>query len=147
MTKNKYTERLSNEWKMHGKIVLAIDFDSTLRYWKTIDNQEDIDRVIKVVKDCQNVGCFTTIHTACNPDRYDEIKDYCNSLGIKVDSININPVKMVYGKNAQGEDSKIFYNHQLCDRSGLIESLNILEEAMYLQRAYNYSTVNRAEIG
>lgn len=144
---NKYTERLINEWKIHGKIVLAIDYDGTLRAWKTLDNQDDIDKVIKLVKECQNVGCYTVIHTACNLDRHEEIKNYCNSVDIKVDAININPLILPYGKNSTGENNKIFYNHQLCDRSGLTESIKILEEAMYMQRAHKNTLIHLDEIG
>ena len=131
---DKYIERLYQEWVQHSRIVLAVDYDSTIRPWKSIDNQEDIDRTIKLVKLAQETGAYIVIHTACNPDRYTEITNYCKDLGIYVNTINVNPVVLPYGKNQYGEDSKIFYNHQLCDRSGLIEALDILEKAMYRVR-------------
>lgn len=129
----KYIDRLTNEWEQHNKIILSIDFDSTISPWKSIDNQDDIERCIKLILNVQGYT-YNTIHTACNPDRYDEIKDYCKKKGIRVDSININPIQLPYGKNEENANSKIFYNHQLCDRSGLLESMDILENAYYLFR-------------
>lgn len=122
-----YVERLEREWNEHGRIILAVDYDSTISYWKTIENQKDIEKVIELVNKAQEVGCYVVIHTACDPSRYDEITKYCKSVGIKVNSINENPIDVPYG----GKQSKIFYNHQLCDRSGLCESMYILETAMY----------------
>ncbi len=128
---NKYVERLFNEWKQHGRIILALDFDGTLAYWNTLENQEDIERCIKLVHVCQRVGCYVVIHTACNPARHDEIIKYCELNGIRADAININPIEMPFGKNNPEDFSKIYYNHQLCDRSGFIEAMDILESAVY----------------
>ncbi len=139
----KYINRLAQEWQTHGKIIIGVDFDSTVSPYHTIDNQEDIDRTIETLKDCQNVGCYTVIHTSCNKDRYEEILTYCEKVGIKVDSINQNPIDLPYGK----EGSKPQCNIYLDDRAALPSALDILDEAMYLQRAYNYSQVQRDEIG
>jgi len=127
---NIYTDRLVKEWIYHGKIVLAVDFDSTISPWKTIDNQKDIDRAIELIKKCQNTGCYVVIHTACDSDRHESILEYCKSVGIVVDSINKNPIDLPYGNKG----SKIFYNHQLCDRSGFIGAMDILEQALYSVR-------------
>ena len=48
----KYIDRLVNEWQSHGKIIIGVDFDSTISPYHTLDNQEDIDRTIKLLKDC-----------------------------------------------------------------------------------------------
>lgn len=139
----KYSDRLSEEWKTHGKIILGIDFDNTISPYHTLENQEDIDRTINILKNCQLVGCYTVIHTACNDDRYSEIMSYCDKIGIKVDSINQTPIELPYGQKG----SKPYCNHFLDDRAALPAALDILEEAMYKQRAFNYSQVNRDEIG
>lgn len=136
MLENKYVDRLLREWKQHGKIVLAVDYDSTIAPWDSIDNQEDIDRAVDLIKVCQRVGCYVVIHTACNPARHDEISQTCNAMGIKPDAININPIELPYGKNSPEDFSKIFYNHQLCDRSGLVEAMDILESAVYKYSGY-----------
>lgn len=128
---NKYADRLLKEWTEHGKILLAIDYDSTLSPWDTIDNQEDIERCINLVKKCQETGCYISIFTACNPDRYPEITKFCESKGIKVDTINENALELKYGNNR-----KIYFNHLLDDRAGFQQSMDILETALYKYRAH-----------
>lgn len=139
----KYIDRLTQEWQLHGKIIIGVDFDNTISPYHTFDNQEDIDRAIKVVKECQNVGCYVVIHTACNEERHNDIKKYCSEIGIRVDSINQTPIDLPYGKAG----SKPYCNHFLDDRAALPAALDILEEAMHMQRAYNYGQVNRDDIG
>jgi hypothetical protein len=68
---------------------------------------------------------------------------YCGKIGINVDSINQTPIELPYGNKG----SKPYCNHFLDDRAALPASLDILEEAMYKQRAFKYSSVNRDEIG
>lgn len=130
-----YADRLANEWKTHGKIILSVDFDATISPYHTIHNEQDITRAQALIKECQLVGCYTMIHTNCDENRYTYILDYCNSLGIIVDSINKTPIDLPYGK----EGSKPYYNHSLDDRSALPASLDILEHAMYMMRAYKSS--------
>jgi len=139
----KYIDRLVQEWQSHGKIIIGVDFDSTISPYHTLDNQDDIDRTIKLLKDCQGVGCYTVIHTACNEDRHQHIMEYCDKIGIRVDSINQTPIELPYGQKG----SKPYCNHFLDDRAALPAALDILEEAMYRQRAFNYSQVHRDEIG
>lgn len=139
----KYVDRLVHEWQTHSKIIIGVDFDNTISPYHTLDNQEDIDRTIKLLKDCQMVGCYTVIHTACNENRHKDIMSYCDKIGIKVDSINQTPIELPYGKKG----SKPYCNHFLDDRAALPAALDILEEAMVLTRSYNYSKVQRDEIG
>ena len=139
---NKYTERLIKEWNQHSKIVIGVDYDSTISPWHTIDNKEDIERTIKVLQDCMLVGAYIVINTCSNSDRYREISEYCVKIGIKVDEINNNAIDLPYGKSG-----KIYANIYLDDRSGLTQALDILEEAMYRQRAYKRSQIHLDEIG
>ena len=124
-----YCERLIQEWNQHGKIVLAIDFDSTISPWGTINNLNDIKRAISIVKLAREVGAYLTIWTACNSDRFTEIKKYCNSIGLNVDSINENPINLPFGLH-----KKIYYNFLLDDRASLVEALNMLEYCCYRVR-------------
>ncbi len=128
---NDYINRLFKEWKTHGSIILAVDFDSTISPWDSIDNKKDIERCLKLVKDVKSTGAYIVIFTACDPNRYDEIRGYCTKEGIKVDTINENPITLKYG-NAR----KIYYNHLLDDRSGFIQAMDMLEVAMYKQRGH-----------
>ncbi len=133
---NKYAKRLLDEWRQHGKIIIAVDFDSTISSYHTIDNQDDIKRVIYILKVAKEVGCYLVIHTACNKSRYEEISKYCDSIGLKIDSINETPVELPYGK----EGSKIYANIFIDDRAGLLEALNILEFCTYAMRSEKHSS-------
>jgi len=129
MLKNKYTERLVNEWRMHGKIIVSVDFDSTLYPYPTIENKEDIERTIKLVQLAYQTGAYIVIFTASPPERHQEIQEYCDKIQVPVNSINTNPIELPYGNHG-----KIYYNINLCDRSGLTEALDTLESAMYTIR-------------
>jgi len=116
-------ERLVNEWLAHDKIILAVDFDDTIFPWKH-NSQGKCDIVIEMVKWVKSIGAYIMIHTASDKDRYEEIIKYCNSKNLQIDSINENPIDLPYGK-----EGKPYYNWQLCDRSGLESSLDVLEKA------------------
>jgi hypothetical protein len=130
MKDNKYAKRLLEEWKTHGKIILSIDYDDTLLHWK-LDNKDDINRTIKLAQLAKETGAYIVIFTASDPERHAEIQKYCEEIKLPIDSINSNPIPLPYGKNG-----KIYYNLNLCDRSGLNEALDILEWCMYQMRSY-----------
>lgn len=130
MTTEKAINRLFTEWKEHGRIIIGLDYDDTISPWRAA-TQEDCDKVINLVKLAKSTGAYVVIHTACNPDRYDEIKSYCASKGLELDGINTTPLPLPYGHN-----TKIYANIFLDDRAGLSESLGILEKAMYKMRGF-----------
>lgn len=119
-----YLDRLIEEWKQYGKIIIACDYDDTISPWKM--QSFDFKRVIEVLKVAKETGAYIVIFTACNTERYGEIKDYCQTAGLKIDAINETPIDLPYGKNG-----KIYANVFIDDRAGLNEALNILEFAMY----------------
>ena len=137
---NKYKERLYKEWKQHGKIIIAVDYDSTISPWPTIDNQEDIKKVIELLQIAYNTGAYIVINTCSKPDRYESIQKHCDELKIPIDSININPVELPYGLNG-----KIYANIYLDDRAGLNEALDQLESVMYMIRGENASKLTLGE--
>ena len=124
---SKYIERLYTEWKQHGKIIIAVDYDDTISPWR-MHREEDILalRIVEDLKMAKHAGAFIVCFTACNEDRYDEIKNRFKFLGIELDTINHNPVDLPYGNQ-----NKIYANLFLDDRAGLNEALEILEAAMY----------------
>lgn len=119
-----YLERLEEEWKQHGKIIIAVDYDDTISPWKL--RGFDPKRTIEVLKVAQQTGAWIVIFTACKPDRHPEIMKYCEEIGITVDAINKTPIDLPYGN-----DSKIYANIFIDDRAGLNEALQILEFATY----------------
>lgn len=127
--KDKYVDRLVQEWRTHGKIIVSVDFDSTLYPYPTIDNQADIERTINLVQLAYATGAYIVIFTASAPDRHEEIQAYCEKIKVPINAINENPIALPYGNHG-----KIYYNINLCDRSGLTEALDTLEAAMYTIR-------------
>ena len=134
MDTTKYTDRLYKEWSQHGKIVIAVDYDSTISYWPTIDNKEDIDRTISILQVAANTGAYIVINTCSKPDRHEEIQKHCEQLRIPINGINVNPIDLPYGKHG-----KVYANIYLDDRAGLLQSLDILETAMYKKRGDDMS--------
>lgn len=135
--RNKSVERLFTEWKTHGKIILALDFDDTVSPWKWT-SEEDITRykkLLALIADCKQVGAYVMVFTACNPERYEHIRSYCLQNGLIIDTINTPPIQgLPYGNHV-----KPYYNILLDDRAGLDEAIKTLENAMYLMRAQNAS--------
>lgn len=127
-----YIDRLYNEWITHSKIIIGVDFDDTISPWK-LAKDEDCQRVIKILKHAKHVGCYIVIHTACNPERYEEIGRYCEQMGLSIDTINQNPIELPYGKQ-----NKPMCNIYIDDRAGLNESLEILQVAMYRKAGNDY---------
>lgn len=126
-----YVDRLVKEWITHKKIIISVDYDDTIFPWG-LNNKIDQQRTIELVKTAQSIGAYIVIFTASDPERHLEIQQHCESIQLPIDSINKNPIPLPYGNNG-----KIYYNINLCDRSGLVQSLDILEEAMrQIERYY-----------
>lgn len=119
-----YLERLEEEWRTYGKIIIACDYDDTISPWKM--QNRDFKRVFEVLNVAKQTGAYVVIFTACKEDRYPEIIKYCLDNGLEIDGINKTPIDLPYGN-----DKKIYANVFIDDRAGLNESLNILEMAMY----------------
>ncbi len=119
-----YLDRLEEEWRQYGKIIIACDYDDTISPWKMTNT--DFKRVFEVLKFAKETGAYIVIFTACKEERYPEITQYCLDNGLEIDGINTTPIDLPYGNN-----KKIYANIFIDDRAGLNESLNILEFAMY----------------
>jgi hypothetical protein len=130
-----YVERLESEWETHGKIIIGVDYDDTISPWKM--NGFDFERVIKTLKIAKETGAYIVIFTACSSDRDNEILAYCASKGLEIDRINENPIDLQYGNT-----KKIYANIFIDDRAGILESLDILELAMYRIRGKKASNYN-----
>lgn len=137
---NKYAKRLIEEWEQHGKIIIGLGWDDTASPWRLNDTVY-CDRVIRLVKVAQEVGAFVVIFTSSNKDRYDQIYAHCALKGLKIDSINENPIELQWGN-----ETKIYANIFLDDRAGLEEALSILEFATYTIRGQKHS-VNEQTAG
>ena len=113
--------RLKREYEKHQKLVLAVDFDDTCHPFHGTNSTHD--RVFKLLHEAQRREFWIVIFTASDPSRYDMMREYMLSRGIKVHAVNQNAIPLPYGNHG-----KIYYNHFLDDRAGLRESCDILEQ-------------------
>lgn len=136
METNKYIERLYQEWKQHGKIIIGVDFDDTIYPWKFRSAEDAIkfDKTIQLLQVAHATGAYITIFTCSNPDRYEEIQAYCEKIKLPIDTINKTPFEIPHG---WGKHGKIYANIFLDDRAGLEEAIHTLETAMYRIRGDN----------
>ena len=118
--------RLVNEWKTHGKIIIAYDFDNTVYdYHKEGHSYE---QVISLLQECKKFGAYCVVFTAKADEEFPEMIHYLDENKIPYDAINDNvPVVSFNGR-------KIYYNILLDDRAGLKASYDILKEALYKVR-------------
>lgn len=128
---NKYINRLFEEWKMHGRIIIAVDFDDTISPWKFSEKEILNSNIDSILRKAKSIGAYIVCFTACDEDRHKEIKSRFKSLNIDLDTINQNPIKLPYGNQ-----NKIYANIFLDDRAGLEQSIEILESAMYKYIGY-----------
>lgn len=122
----KYIERLYDEWITHKKVIIAVDYDDTIKPWK-FEKLNHLTELVNLLKRAKKVGCYIVVFSACDSSRYDEIRETFKELGIEIDSINTNPIDLPYGNSG----SKIYFNILLDDRAGLYEAMFILTQAMY----------------
>lgn len=136
---NRYVDRLTDEWRQHGKIIIGVDFDDTISDWKMKD-YKTYSAVIELLKLAKQTGAYIVIFSACAPDRHDYIRQYCKDNGLDIDAINENPINLPYGQHG-----KIYANIFLDDRAGLFEAVATLEESMYKIRSER-STQNLQDV-
>lgn len=112
--------RLYDEYKKHGSLIVACDFDETIFPYK--NKEAKYDRVIDLLRECHGLGFYIVIYTASSPDRYKFMKEYLEQYGIAVSSVNKNPIKLKFGNHG-----KIYYNILLDDRAGLRDAYTTLK--------------------
>lgn len=116
-------DRLLKEYTVHGKLIVAFDFDDTVFDFHKQGRTYDV--VISILKRCQDLNFWLVIFTGCPPDEYPAQVEYMASRGIVVHSVNKNPVDMPFGNHG-----KIYANIFLDDRAGLGQACYILSEVI-----------------
>jgi MoaA/NifB/PqqE/SkfB family radical SAM enzyme len=141
---NKYEQRLLQEWRMHGKIIIGVDFDDTISAWKfkSEDDLITISKTIELIKMAKTVGAYVVIFTACKPDRNPEIQEYCEKVKLPIDTINVTPFEIPEG---YGKNGKIYANIFLDDRAGLTEALETLQKVTYIRMGDNMKNLTLGE--
>ena len=111
-------ERLVENWKLHNGIIIAFDFDNTV--FDYYENGYTYTKVIKLLKECKNMGCTLILSTCCDESKFDFMRDKCKENGIEIDYINESPPYIPFTGN------KVYYNIMLDDRAGLSAAYSIL---------------------
>ncbi len=119
-TTSKCVERLLKEYNKHNRLIVAVDFDDTVFDYHSGGSGHE--RVLNALRECKKLGFYLVVWTASDPSRFDEMKVFMHDRGIKIDSINENPIPLPFGNH-----KKIYYNILLDDRAGLGQSLDTLE--------------------
>ena len=130
---NRYAQRLISYWRTFSKVVLATEFDGVIKADK-FNDQAQCNKYIAILKLAKEIGAYIVVFTASDEDRYDEIKRFCESHGLGIDTINVNPISLPYGQR-----NKIQANWFLESHSALDTAFDILEFACYTRRSELHS--------
>lgn len=101
-------ERLLAEYRTHGSLVVAYDYDNTVYDYH--HKGQDYGEVVELLRDLKRVGCHLIVFTAS--EDIPAITKYLKEHDIPYDAINENPPFF------QGVSRKIYYNSLLDDRAG-----------------------------
>ncbi len=116
--------RLLDEYKKHPRLIIALDYDSTVCPWPKGKNHTH-EKVLGLVREAQKIGFYIVVFTASAPERFGEMKDFLADKGIRTDAINQNPINLPFGNNG-----KIYYNLLIDDRAGAGQACEILEQVI-----------------
>lgn len=115
--------KLVEQYKEHGKLIIAYDFDDTVFPYSHSKVTPIIREVLKTLRMAKEQGHTLVLYT-CR-DREDEVKLYCELNDIHYDYFNDSPVTLREGP------AKIYYNVFLDDKCGLREATKELQIALY----------------
>jgi hypothetical protein len=107
--------RLLEEYKLHGDLVIAYDFDNTV-----FDSYKNVIELIKRLNKIK--GMEFVVWTGSAKERYEFVGNYLKENDIPFNRINANP----YFFNSSSP--KIFYSILLDDRAGLESAYKALVE-------------------
>lgn len=113
---NNCTMRLLDDYKKHGNLIVAFDFDNTIYDYH--DTGASFSCVENLLRECSELGFTMILFTANeNKEKLDFCKLFCSQCGIRIDYINESPVM---------NTRKPYYNILLDDRAGLEEAYKTL---------------------
>lgn len=120
---NESLRRLINDYRKHGSLVIAYDFDNTVYDYH--NKGEKYEEIIWLLRKLKSHNCELICWTA-NED-LGFIKKYLIDNDIPFDAINENPY---FFKDK--ESRKIYYNALLDDRAGLQQVYTELDTLCYV---------------
>lgn len=121
-------DRLFNEWKKYGSLIIAYDFDNTVYDYH--QKGRLFEDVITLLRNCRAMGFHLIVFTSCNDDRIGDIKEYLFNNQIPFDAINETPDFIPF------KGRKVYFNILLDDRAGLSAAYSQLEKTMYNIKSY-----------
>lgn len=114
-------DRLRNEYKKYGQLIIAYDFDYTVHSYREGETW-GYDFVMNLLREWRPYAKFI-VFTASPITRYIYIRTYLKSHDLPFDKIN----EEVFERQ---RTRKIYYNVFLDDRAGLGETAEILSELL-----------------
>lgn len=114
-------ERLIAQYKKQDKLIVAYDIDDTVRPMYCADCG-DVQSLLRKLKN--RLNAYFIVFTS-NED-IDGVKAYLDECKLPYDAINENAPFVPF------KNGKIFYNVLLDDKAGLGETVNTLEQLVYL---------------
>lgn len=115
--------RLMQEYRTHGKLIVALDFDDTVFDFHKKGRR--YDRVLDVIRKCQKLGFHIMLFTGTPDTQWPSQCAYLEERGITVTCINKNPMPLPFGNHG-----KPYYNILLDDRAGLGQAYVILSSVI-----------------
>ena len=113
--------RLIEQYKRHGRLIIAYDIDDTVRPCFCA-SCEEVQLLLKNIKNVLNA--YFIVYTS-NPN-IEDIKIYLDKHKIPYDSVNQNaPFISCSG-------GKVYYNILLDDKAGLAQAVSNLKDLMFL---------------
>lgn len=118
--------RLVNEWTKHEKLIIACDFDDTLRPYGLTGSESVLrmEYTLSLLKRCIETGAHVIIFTSRKEECLQDIRDWCVENDLPIYGINTNVDGIPFGNN-----QKPYANIYLDDRSGVNEALSVLAAA------------------
>lgn len=109
LDKNNSQNRLLEEYKQHGSLVVAFDFDDTV--YDFHQKNRIYNDVIALIRKLKSINCYLICWTG--QEDLEFVANYLKANEIPFDSINENP------PFHQKKSKKIYANAYLDDRAGL----------------------------
>jgi hypothetical protein len=110
-------QRLRDEWKKYGKLIVAVDVDSTLIPYHLNEKDDNYEPIREQIRQLFNLGCPIIINTAAEEARWDGIKEKLAYYNIPWTLFNESPpnIPNIVKKG------KVYANVYYDDRAGLSE--------------------------
>ena len=107
-------EKLFEQYKKHGNILVAFDYDDTIHDYHK--KGYEFPKVMEILRECSVLGLTMILYTG-NED-IDNILNYLKGQGIRVDHVNCSPI--------EAHKKKPYFNILLDNNAGLGQAYEIL---------------------